>query len=159
MSISGNILADPPNPARADIDRRAKPTAPVSRYWLFGRRRAGRRDGEADNIYVDRYTRGEWFLIVGVLILSLLDMVFTIIHLNAGGTEANPVMAWILDVGGHSLFIAAKLFSTVVGLLVLLVHVRVRRVHGLLVLAFLLYSGILFFHLYLAHHRLTGGGL
>ena len=47
------------------------------------RRRSGRRDGETDNIYVDRYTRGEWFLIIGVMVLSLLDMVFTIV----GSTE------------------------------------------------------------------------
>lgn len=141
---------------RIGVDRRAKPTPMVSRYWLRGRRKQGRRDGETENIYVDRYSTLETWLVVGVLVLSVLDMVFTILHLNDGGHEANPIMAWMLALGGQPLFVAVKLLSTAVGLFVLLVHVRFRKVKGLLGLAFVLYLGIFVFHLVLMHWRATG---
>ena len=105
---------------RTGIDRRERATGLFSRHWLIGRRKIGRRDGETSNIYVDRYDAWDWTLVLGVLGLSLLDMVFTLIHLEAGGTEANPVMAWALEWGGHGGFKAVKIVTTVIGLLVLL---------------------------------------
>jgi len=135
---------------RSGVDRRVASTGVVSRYWLLGKRKAGRRAGEADNIYVDRYTVGEWLLVTGVLVLSILDMVFTLIHLNAGGTEANPLMAWTLEWGGHSGFRMVKLVTTLIGLFILLVHVRFRRVKALLGVAFLVYASVFVFHIYLS---------
>jgi hypothetical protein len=80
-------------------------------------------------------------------------MFYTLVHLDAGGTEANPVMAQILTWGGYSLFKAIKLATTVLGLAVLLVHVRFRKVKTLLSFAFLLYAGVFVFHLYLHYLR------
>ena len=137
------------------IDRRERSTGIVSRFWLFGKRRHGRRVDERDNIYVDRYTLADWVLVGGILVLSLLDMVFTLIHLQAGGTEANPVMAWTLEWGGHGGFKAVKIATTLIGLFVLLVHVRFRRVRTLLSLAFLVYAGVFVFHLYLSWLRMA----
>ena len=65
-------------------------------------------------------------------------------------------MRWFLEVGGYNLFIAAKLVSTFVGLFVLLIHVRFRRVRGLLVFAFVLYALLFVFHLYLWYQRANG---
>lgn len=140
---------------RTGIDRRERSTGLFSRHWLIGRRRDGRRTGEQDNIYVDRYGAWDWVLVIGVLVLSLLDMVFTLIHLNAGGTEANPVMAWALEWGGHGAFKAVKVATTVIGLLVLLVHVRFRRVRTLLTVAFLVYAAVFAFHIYLSWMRMA----
>ena len=112
-------------------------TGLVSRYWLFGRRKMGRRDGEVGDIYVDRYTVKEWLLVGGILVLSILDMVFTLIHLDAGGTEANPIMAWTLEWGGQNGFKTVKLVTTLLGLFFLLVHVRFKRVKSLLGAAFM----------------------
>jgi len=140
---------------RAGIDRRERTTGIVSRFWLIGQRRRGRRAEERDNIYVDRYKLSDWVLVGGILVLSLLDMVFTLIHLQAGGTEANPVMAWTLAWGGHDGFKAVKIATTVVGLLVLLVHVRFRRVRALLTVAFLVYAAVFVFHIYLSWLRMA----
>jgi len=142
---------------RAGVDRRRHPTRPLSRFWLFGRRRGGRRGDENANVYVDRYDQSELLLVAGVLVLSLLDMVFTLVHLDAGGSEANPIMAWTLAWGGTLGFKLVKVGTTLLGLLVLLIHVRFRRVKNLLTFAFLVYAGVLVFHFYLAHLRATGG--
>ena len=138
---------------RSGIDRRDRPTPFFSRYWLKGKRRTGRREGEHSNIYVDRYTGGELGLVCGILLLSVLDLVFTLLHLNAGGTEANPVMAWVLAWGGHGAFSWVKLATTVLGLMILLFHVRFRKVRNLLTFAFLLYAGVFVFHIYLTFLR------
>jgi hypothetical protein len=138
---------------RLAVDRRGRPTPALSRFWLRGQRRGARRDAERWNVYVDRYGRGEWLLIWGILVLSLLDMVFTLFHLGAGGTEANPIMAWVLATGGNSFFGAVKVASTVVGLLVLLLHVRFRKVKALLTFAFILYAGVFVFHVWLTFAR------
>jgi hypothetical protein len=140
---------------RTGIDRRERATGFFSRHWLIGKRKIGRRSGETSNIYVDRYSALDWTLVLGVLTLSLLDMVFTLFHLDAGGTEANPVMAWALEWGGHDGFKAVKIATTVIGLLVLLVHVRFRRVRALLSVAFLVYAGVFAFHIYLTWMRMA----
>ncbi len=142
---------------RQPSERRQRPTTLFSRYWLFGRRRGGRRDDESDNIYVDRYSTTEWLLVAGILVLSVLDMYFTLVHLDHGGAEANPVMAATLTWGGTSLFKIVKLVTTFVGLGVLLVHIRFRRVKTLLSFAFLLYAGVFVFHMYLAFLRANPG--
>jgi hypothetical protein len=147
QDISSRAAAAPER--RVGLDRRGGGTRFLSRYWLIGRRKGGRRTAEARNIYVDRYSTAEWVLVLGILVLSVLDMVFTILHLKAGGTEANPVMAWALEWGGQRAFEIVKLASTFLGLFVLLVHVRFRRVKTLLAFAFAVYASVFVFHLYL----------
>lgn len=161
MSELVNSLNSPtpaaPNPddRRADDDRRHQPTPILSRFWLSGRRRGARRRGEGTNIYVDKYTATELTLVFGILLLSVLDMYFTLVHLDAGGTEANPVMAAFLEWGGYPLFKLVKLATTFLGLAILLVHVRFRKVRTLLGVAFLIYFGVFIFHIYLAFMRAT----
>jgi len=136
-------------------DRRVQPTRPFSRYMFFGRRRGGRRVSEAVNIYVDRYSKQEWILALGVVILSMIDLVFTLVHLDAGGREANPVMAWFLDWGGVDAFTVAKTLFTLIGVCVLLLHARFQRVRTLFRLAFGLYGLLFFFHLYVMYVRVA----
>lgn len=155
MTPAERDMMDLVHERRTGIDRRERATGVLSRHWLIGRRKVGRRDGERDNIYVDRYGSWDWVLVGGVLGLSLLDMVFTLIHLQAGGTEANPVMAWALAWGGHDAFKVVKVATTVLGLVVLLVHVRFRRVRALLAVAFVVYAGVFAFHLYLTWLRMA----
>ena len=140
---------------RDRTERRRRPTPILSRYTFFGRRRGGRRDTESSNIYVDRYSAREWTLVAGIFVLSMLDLVFTLVHLNAGGREANPVMEFFLRWGGQDAFSIAKFMFTVVGLLVLLVHVKFSRVRSLLRFAFIVYGLLFFFHLYVMYVRVA----
>jgi hypothetical protein len=139
---------------RAGIERRRRPTPLLSRYLFIGRRRGGRRPQETRNVYVDRFAAREWILAGGIFVLSMLDLVFTLVHLDAGGEEANPVMDWFLDWGGTDAFSVAKILFTVIGLLVLLVHVRFDRVKGLMRFAFGLYAALFVFHLYVMYVRI-----
>lgn len=141
---------------RDDTDRRRQPTPVLSRYWLRGRRRGARRDGEGVNVYVDRYNAGEWAVILAILVLSVCDLFFTIVHLSAGGEEANPVMRWALQWGNLG-FGLIKLGTTVLALVILLLHARFRRVRALLTFALVLYSALLVYHLYLRYMFPLGG--
>jgi Domain of unknown function (DUF5658) len=126
-----------------------------SRYWMAGRRRGGRRDGESTRIYLDRYSLTEWSLVLVLLLLSTIDLVLTFAHLASGGTEANPVMAWILHATGPIGFATAKILLTGSATFVLLLHVRfqlARRALQLLVTTYLL---VMAWHALVALDRLT----
>src|SRR5690242_4493556 len=105
---------------RKDPDRRSRPTRWISRWWLTGRRRGGRREGEQRNVFVDRYGGWEWAAAVALLLLCIADLVMTLDVLRRGGSEANPIMRWALDLG-VPVFVALKLGLTLLGALVLLV--------------------------------------
>jgi len=117
----------------------------VSRHAFVGRRRGARRAAEAHDVYVDRYTPGEWALAGGIVLLSFLDLVLTLVYLALGGGEANPIMDRVLD-HGRAAFVLVKMGVTVAGSLVLLVHVRFRRVRGVLVALLGLYLALLAVH-------------
>ena len=85
------------------------------------RRKFGRRDGESENSFVDLYHRRDTAMLVSILVLNLLDAFLTLIHIDRGGAEANPLMERLLEVGNET-FLFHK--AAVVGslLLVLVVH-------------------------------------
>ena len=130
---------------RSLTDRRSKPTPFLSRYWLTGQRRTGRRAGEDADIYVDRYTTYEWLVILGVFVLSVADLVLSLIHLSSGGSEANPILAWAYH-GGNVTFGAIKMGVTIMCLLLLIIHIRFRRIPFLLAFTFLIYAGVFVYH-------------
>ncbi len=134
---------------RKQIDRRRRPTPLLSLHWLRGRRRVIRRAEESTHgYYVDRYRRGEWALVIGILLLSSADLILTMVHLSAGGREANPVMALALEQSEFT-FIFVKLATTVLGLMILLTHVRFRRVRPMLSTVCALYCLVIVYHILL----------
>ena len=133
---------------RGRADRRRSPTPAISRYWLRGRRRGARRDHERDGIYVDRYQPGEWVLVLGILVLSIADLTLTLLYVQAGGEEANPLMAWALSHGRH-VFAAVKMGITAIGVIVLLLHIKFTRVRRCVQLVFLAYCVLMLYHTWL----------
>jgi hypothetical protein len=134
--------------SRAGRDRRHRPTPMISRYWLTGRRRGGRRDGERQGIYVDRYTGLECVLVLWIVVAAGADLALTLLHLARGGEEANPVMAWFLEVGGLPAFTAAKVTMTAGAGLFLLWHIRFRGTQLALWGISALYAGVMVYHLF-----------
>lgn len=127
-------------------DRRKKPTPAFSSYWLRGRRRGGRRAGEVEDIYVDRPSRREWLLFGAIFGLATLDGVWTLLHLERGVEEANPVMAWFLWLGGPLGFAAAKFGVTLVASAFLLLHVRFRAARRLMPWIAAIYAALMVIH-------------
>lgn len=133
---------------RSALDRRERPTRIRDAFTTPRRRRLGRRNGEIDRTYVDRFTSRDVALLVGILMLNVFDAAFTLLWLQAGGQEANPIMVWFLEFGDRA-FLMQK--SVVVGmwLIILLIHKNFRVARIGLRCLLVLYVVILGLHLFL----------
>lgn len=112
--------AEPPN--RRGPDRRRERTPRFSKYMFgSGRRRAIRRREEAEGAFVDRYDKGLFLALLWIALMNVCDSFFTLVHLQNGGTEVNPVAAMLLETGRTG-FVVWK--SAVIGtaLIVLCLH-------------------------------------
>ena len=143
---------DSPQPLRhRGPDRRARPTS----AWrgLFGpnRRKGGRRASETRNTFVDRFTGWDLTLLVLILVLNLMDAFFTLQWVQRGGAEANPFMAYMLELG-DGFFLAQKCFVVGIWLIILTVHKNFRLAQvGLYSLA-AIYTVLLAGHITLIMH-------
>lgn len=130
---------------RLVADRRRRPTSLLGSLHFGGRRRGFRRDGEERNRYVDRPSKEIVALSLLTVVLSVLDALFTLLHLEGGGREVNPVMGLALG-AGVSWFLSLKIGLTGLGVVFLAIHqnFRLSRValHGVA----LTYSALLAYH-------------
>lgn len=114
-----------PNDRRSGVERRHYSIAAYWRGALNPRRRAGRR--AADRVYtiIDWHSPRVLALVLLILGLSTLDAVLTLMLMNQGASEVNPVMALFVP---HNLgwFAAVKLTLTSVGAAVLVVCARMK---------------------------------
>ena len=103
-------------------DRRRQPTPRLSRYSFFGGRRKGpRRLDERDGAFVDIYGARLWMLVFWTAGLNLADCFFTLVHLQAGGLEVNPMADLLLQTGRVG-FVVIKAGLIGLALVVLTVH-------------------------------------
>ncbi len=104
-------------------ERRSRPTPPLSRYFLRGRRKGPRRGSDVQiNYYVDRPAEQAITMAILLLALSLLDALLSL-RLFALGTshELNPLLDLTLR-HGIALFLLTKLALSILATLVLMVH-------------------------------------
>lgn len=135
---------------RRGQDRRRRPTPALSRYTLFGGRRVGdRRNEQADNIYVDRYEPWLAAALVAIAALCAFDAVFTLLYIQKGGAEANPVMAEVIEWGPRP-FLVLKCVVTNVGLVILCLHKNFKYVKQTIGALLGIYGALLVYHLWLA---------
>ncbi len=134
---------------RAGGDRRKKPTPMLSRFTFFGgRRAAGRREGESENIFVDRFGQTLFLVATLVILLNVLDAFFTLLFLGNGGRELNPIAQFFLDLGPVA-FLLVK--TAGIGLCVAYL-VLVNRFKGAKIgmgVVFVIYLALLCWHFYL----------
>jgi len=103
-------------------DRRRAPTPRFSRYTLWGgRRRKPRRDDEREGSFVDVYGGRVFLLVLWVALMNVGDSFFTLVHLQAGGVELNPVARMLLTTGRWN-FVFTKSILIALALIVLAVH-------------------------------------
>ena len=110
---------------RVGGDRRQKPTPALSVLRNGGQRRVGRRQGDTDRTYVDHFTPGDVALLLSIFLLNILDALFTLLWLQRGGAEANPFMAFLLEMG-EGAFLLQKCFVVGIWLVILLIHKNFR---------------------------------
>lgn len=90
---------------------------------VYPRRRRGRRAGDRHRPIVDWHSPALLFSSVALLILSLCDAALTLVLLQHGASEANPVMALVVD-GDVARFALIKLALTGGGLVTLVAIAR-----------------------------------
>lgn len=131
-------------------DRRRRPTGLLSRYTFFGGRRKGDRRGDSANLYVDLYEPALAASLVTIGLLCALDAVFTLLYIQQGGEEANPLMAEVIEWGPQA-FVLVKCGVTNLGLGVLCVHKNFRWVRGVIHGLLAAYVALFAYHLYLIY--------
>ncbi len=137
-------------------DRRRRPTSPWRNPFGPKRRKAARRKDETENTFVDRFNAKDVALLVFILTLNLLDALFTLLWIQRGGGEANPFMAYMLELGDE-FFLAQKCFVVGVWLVLLTIHknFKLARV-GLYALA-AVYTALLIGHITLVTQEINPG--
>ena len=124
-ALSSGPCESSSNEKRRRSDRRTDNKARL-KYLLFnGRRERSRRDEDRGKAAIfDRYNQKLFLAITTILVLSILDAVLTLIVIQRGATELNPVMAYFLEFGIPT-FIVAKYLLTSIGVFILLIFKNV----------------------------------
>jgi len=103
-------------------DRRRIPTSLLSKYVIYGRRKFNRRrSDQLTNYYVDRYGIKSVVAFIIILILCVVDAKITILILEEGGIEVNPLMRFAMKMG-PVYFQIIKYMITCACLVLLIIH-------------------------------------
>ena len=121
---------------QASVERRRKPTPGFSYYSFFGRRKD------------DRYSAPTFFLLVSITGLNILDSLFTMMILDAGGWEANPIVKAAMDVHGDN-FWFWKFALVSCCLFLLCLHSRYKLVKKVMVALTSVYLAVVIYQIYL----------
>ena len=109
-------------------DRRKQTTPGLSRFTLWGRRKAFRRKEDQERGgYVDRFHPVLLLLLTLIVGLTLLDAWFTMMILDDGGWEANPVVRSAIQLYGDRFWIW-KFAIVSISITLLCMHCKFRLV-------------------------------
>lgn len=109
---------------RARVERR-EANLRSSFYALFKNRRHGDRrcDHSDENTYVDVYGPNILLGALAVMIFCVMDAFFTLILLERGASELNPLLAWMLEID-VMWFYTSKYLITAVSVFWVVIHKR-----------------------------------
>ena len=165
-----NARRNPATAAAPDTTPERREAADRRRHsawsFLYGgvrpRRRAGRRIGDEQRIFLDWHEPRVLYLALAILLMSCADALFTLNLLAVGGEELNVVMRLLLERGTHW-FLWSKIGLTAVSVVVLVAAAR-RRVLGripvlwLIKLCFAGYLLLIGWELHLLYGLVAGQG-
>ena len=140
---------------RTTEDRRKQPTPFWSFYTFFGRRRWLRRKSDQEKGgYSDRYSPVLFFFIILILALNILDSLFTMILLDLGGQEFNPIVQSVMALHGDQFWIWKFLMAS--GSLVLLcLHRGFKFFRKIIIVIASIYLVIVLYQIFLITHLST----
>ena len=130
-------------------DRRKQPTPGLSRFTIWGRRMTFRREEDKKRGgYVDRYSSGLLFLLILVVGLNVLDALFTMMILDNGGWEINPVVRSVIQLYGDGFWVW-KFAIVSVPLILLCLHSKFRMILTIILGISVLITTVVFYQVYL----------
>ncbi len=104
--------------SRGPGDRRSFSWKTVLYGFTLSRRHVHRRAEDAEVVFLDWHHPWLFFLSVGTMLLSVADAFLTLLLIERGMIEANPVMRLAMN-ESTALFVGTKLAMTAFGILVL----------------------------------------
>jgi hypothetical protein len=108
-------------------NRRKQSTPGISRFTLWGRRKTFRRKEDQEiGGYVDRYHSGLLIPLTLAVGLTVLDALFTMMILDDGGWEVNPVVRSVIQLWDR--FWIWKFAIVSISLILLCLHSKFRLV-------------------------------
>ena len=125
--------------AQVLIDRRRRPTPKFGYYAFFGRRKD------------DRYSAPTFFFLVSITGLNILDSLFTMIIMDMGGWEANPVVKAAMDAHGDHWWVW-KFAMVSSCLLLLCLHSRYRLAKRMMIFLTSAYLAVITYQVYLIQY-------
>ena len=157
MAYAPNKREKPPTVTdrRSGDDRRKQQPLKWRTLLRGGRRGTIRRaDDRQRDFYVDRYRESLFAVIVFILFLSVIDAVLTLLLLQHGAVEINPIMAFYIDVGPYA-FLGVKYGLTSLGVVLLLLFrnvvlksIRIRA-EALIYVVLAAFLGVVSWQIYL----------
>jgi len=121
----------------------------LSRFSVRGRRGSFRREKDRKKGgYVDRYGPGLLLLLILILGLNVLDALLTMMILNDGGWEANPVVRSVIHLYGDRFWVW-KFFIVSVPIIILCLHSKFRLVMPVLYGISAIYIAVVLFQVLL----------
>jgi hypothetical protein len=142
---------------RRGTDRRHTKKAQFKYFLVNGRREQARREEDRAKAYFfDRYNHRIFAAITAILLLSIFDAFLTLVLIEKGSSELNPVMAYFLEHGPLP-FIIAKYILTSFGVIALLfcknvflspVNMYTRSLFSYVIVTF---SAVILWQLFLLH--------
>ena len=145
----------PDRERRSGSDRRQNIRTGFRYFLIDGRRESARREEDKTRFFFfDRYNQRIFATISLILLLSIIDALLTLILIERGSSELNPVMAYFLEYGPLP-FIIAKYLLTSFGVVVLLIfkNVFIKKInlytHSLFSCVILVFSTVIVWELFL----------
>ncbi len=138
---------------RSPVDRRIKPTPHWSWFTFFGRRKSLRRKKDQERGgYVDRYSYILFFLLVLILGLNILDSLFTMMIIDLGGQEVNPLVRAFIELHGDMFWIWRFVIASI-ALILLYLHRGFIMVRRMIIAIGSIYIVIVVYQMYLIFYR------
>ena len=134
-------------------DRRKQPTRALSRYTFFGRRRKFRRKTDQERGgYTDRYSAGLFFVLILIVGLNILDAFFTMIILDHGGREVNPIVGCLIQLYGDNFWVW-KFVIVSTSLILLCLHSNFARARTFINAVGFIYIAVVVYQIFLLNFR------
>ena len=138
-------------------DRRKQPTPALSRYVLWGERRTLRRkEDQKAGDYVDRYSPALLILLISIVGLNVLDAFQTIVLLDLGGWEVNPIVHSAMQLYGNNFWIWKFSIASASVVFLCLVS-KFRKVKPIIAFLTIVYIFVVFYQVLLINYAISYG--